>query len=364
MPTSSSLHDFLRDHGDRVIERWRHRLRESLGPDDRSRAELVDEMPAFIAEIVAALDPARPSALPDDSEIAPSHGRQRWRAGFDVDEVVREYGLLGDAILEAVNEGGGVISAREARILLTSLHTGAAEAVSAYVRRRDEDERQQGARHLSFIAHELRGPLSTAWTSLSIIQRTLEQAPTRAVELLDRSLIRLRELIDHVLVAGRLEAGMAPQYTRIAVGDLLRTIEADAAPQAEDRGLTIVTDVPAGLEVDGDERLLHSAIGNLVRHAVKFSARGGTVRLRSYAQGPEVVIEIEDTCGGLPPDVGPDLFEPFVQRASDRTGLGLGLAIVRQAVEAHRGSVELRDRPGSGCLFTVRIPAVRPEAAR
>ena len=361
MPTISSLHDFLRDRADSVIERWRHRLRERLGTDDLSRAELVDEMPAFVAELVAALDPARPSALPEDSQAAPQHGRQRWRTGFDVDEVVREYGLLGDTILEAVNDGGGTIPAREGRILLTSLHTGAAEAVNAYVRRRDEEQRQQGARHLSFVAHELRGPLSTAWTSLSIIRRTLDQAPTRAVELLDRSLTRLRELIDHVLVAGRLEAGVAPQYTRIAVHDLLHAVEFEATPQAEDRGLTIVTDVPAGLEVDGDERLLHSAIGNLVRNAVKFSERGGTVTLRSSTRGAEVIIEIEDACGGLPPDVGPDLFEPFVQRASDRTGLGLGLAIVRQAIEAHRGTVELRDRPGCGCVFTVRLPAVRPE---
>src|SRR5262249_23982946 len=236
MPTSSSLHDFLRDHGDRVIERWRHRLRESLGPDDLSRAELVDEMPAFIAEIVAALDPARPSALPDDSEIAQSHGRQRWRTGFDIDEVVREYGLLGDTILDAVNEAGTTLTAREARILLTSLNTGAAEAVNAYVRRRDEEARQQGARHLSFVAHELRGPLSTAWTSLGIVRRTLEHAPTRAFDPLDRSLVRLRELIDHVLVAGRLEAGVAPQYARIALDGLLRAVELDATPQAEDQG--------------------------------------------------------------------------------------------------------------------------------
>ncbi len=360
MPTITTLHDFLRDRGDSLIERWRHRLRERLGTDDLSRAELVDEMPAFVAELVAALDPARPSALPEDSEVAPQHGRQRWRTGFDVDEVVREYGLLGDTILAAVNDDGGTISAREARILLTSLHTGAAEAVNAYARRRDEEERQQSARHLSFVAHELRGPLSTAWTSLSIIRRTLEQAPLRAVELLDRSLVRLRELIDHVLVAGRLGGGVTPEYTRIAVAGLLRAVALDATPEAEDRGLTIVTDVSAGLELDGDERLLHSAIGNLARNAVKFSERGATVTLRGYARDTEVVIEVEDGCGGLPPDVGPDLFEPFVQRAADRTGLGLGLAIVRQAIEAHRGHVELRDRPGCGCVFTVRVPAVRP----
>jgi len=363
MPSISSLHEFLREQGDAVVERWRHRLRERLGAEDLTGAELSDEMPSFIAELVSALDPATESTLPEQSEAAPEHGRQRWRTGFDLDEVIREYGLLGDTILEIINDKGSTITAREARILLTSLHTGAAGAVSAYIERRNEEVRQQGARHLSFVAHELRGPLSTAWTALTIIRRTLEQAPPRAVELLDRSLIRLRELIDHVLVAGRLEAGAALQYTRIDLERLLRAVELDATPPAEDCGLTMTFDCPAGLEVDGDERLLHSAIGNLVRNAVKFSDRGGTVTVCARAAGDEVVIDVEDACGGLPPDVGSDLFEPFVQRATDRTGLGLGLAIVRQAIDAHHGSVQLRDRPGQGCVFTISLPAVHTDTA-
>jgi len=362
MPTISSLHDFLRDHGDAVIERWRHRVQEHLGIDDLSRAELVDEMPAFMAELVAALTSAATSDPPNDSRVASEHGRQRWRTGFDVDEVIREYGLLGDTILEAVNGAGASITAREVRLLLTTLYGGAAGAVSAYVRRRDDEARQQGARHLSFVAHELRSPLSTASTALGIVRRTLEHAPARAVELLDRSLTRLRELIDHVLVAGRLEAGAVPQYERIALDDLLRSLASDATPQADDRGLSLVVDVPPGLQMDGDERLIHSAMGNLLGNAVKFSPPDTTVTLRAHADGPEIVIDVEDSCGGLPPDIGPDLFEPFVQRGADRTGLGLGLAIVRQAIDAHRGKVELRDRPGHGCVFTVRLPAARAGA--
>src|SRR4029450_1507872 len=107
-----------------------------------------------------------------------------------------------------------------------------AEAVNAYVERRDDEARQQGARHLSFVAHELRGPLSTASAALGIGARTLEPPPARAVELLDRSLTRLRELVDHVLVAGRLEAGVAPKYERIALADLLRTVEVPGTPGA------------------------------------------------------------------------------------------------------------------------------------
>ena len=64
-------------------------------------------------------------------------------------------------------------------------------------------------------------------------------------------------------------------------------------------------------------------------------------------------------CGGLPDGASTELFEPFVQRGTDRSGLGLGLAIVRQAVEAHGGTVAVENLPGRGCVFTVRLPAAR-----
>jgi signal transduction histidine kinase len=316
-------------------------------------------MPAFVRELIASLGAGTGSALLNDSETAPAHGRQRYREGFDVDQVIREYGILGEVILEMVAEMDGTITAGEARILLTSLDTGAAEAVVEYGRKRDEEARQQNARHLSFVAHELRSPLGAAWTALDIVRRTLEQAPSRALELLDRSLARLRELIDHVLVAGRLEAGVAPQYGEVALEPLLHAVEADALPQADDRGLALVVDATPGLRVDADERLLLSAIGNLVRNAVKFSRAGGTITVRAREAGEDAVIRVEDACGGLPPGTGPEVFEPFVQRGDDRTGLGLGLAIVHQAVAAHGGTVELRNLPGTGCVFTIRLPRSR-----
>jgi signal transduction histidine kinase len=114
-----------------------------------------------------------------------------------------------------------------------------------------------------------------------------------------------------------------------------------------------------GLQVEGDERLLRSAIGNLVRNAIKFSEPGGTITVRGRAAGGTVTVEVEDACGGLPVESTSELFEPFVQRGADRTGLGLGLAIVRQAIEAHHGTVEVRNLPGRGCVFTARLPAMR-----
>jgi signal transduction histidine kinase len=68
------------------------------------------------------------------------------------------------------------------------------------------------------------------------------------------------------------------------------------------------------------------------------------------------LIEVEDECGGLPPGGAEALFRPFEQRGADRAGLGLGLAISRQAIARHGGTITVRDMPGRGCVFVVEIP--------
>lgn len=365
MPKQSNAHASLVERQRDIVARWRERVFERLGPDDLSRAELTNAMPAFVEELIAALDPSEdaPSPLPDDSATASRHGRQRLRLGFDVDEVVREYGILGETILEALRADGVALTSRDARVIFVGLNTGAAEAIGEYVQRRDAEARKQAAQHLGFIAHELRNPLGAAWTALAILRQVLTEPPGRALQFLERSLAQLRQLVDQVLIAGRLEADVDPEYQPVRLDDLMRDVELDSAAEAESRRVTLAVDVAENLACEADRRLLFSALTNLVRNAVKFSAPGGTVTVRIRADHGQIVVEVQDACGGLPPDAGTTLFEPFVQRGTDRTGLGLGLAIVKQAIEAHRGQVAVRDLPGNGCVFTARFPIAPPPAA-
>jgi len=78
--------------------------------------------------------------------------------------------------------------------------------------------------------------------------------------------------------------------------------------------------------------------------------------LKGYAAGDRVLIDVADECGGFPPGNAQELFQPFTQRATDRTGLGLGLAIARRAVKANRGKLYMRNLPGTGCIFTIDLP--------
>jgi signal transduction histidine kinase len=99
-----------------------------------------------------------------------------------------------------------------------------------------------------------------------------------------------------------------------------------------------------------------SALSNVVQNAIKFTRPGGSIVVRTHAEGGLVRLEAEDECGGLPPGTAEGLFQPFVQGARDRRGVGLGLAIVRRAAEAHGGTVRVQNKPGIGCVFIIELP--------
>jgi signal transduction histidine kinase len=110
------------------------------------------------------------------------------------------------------------------------------------------------------------------------------------------------------------------------------------------------------LAVDADPQLLASAVMNLLHNAFKNTRPHGAVILRARADGERLLLEIEDQCGGIPEGKG-DLFQAFGdRRGTDRSGLGLGLSIARQAVRAHGGDIIIRNMPGQGCVFTIGVP--------
>ena len=110
-----------------------------------------------------------------------------------------------------------------------------------------------------------------------------------------------------------------------------------------------------------DRELISSAITNLIHNAFKFTRPGTAVTLTAYAEADNLLIDIQDHCGGLGNINKEDMFLPFKQLNFEKsaTGLGLGLSISRRAVEANGGTLTVRDLPGSGCVFTISLPLHR-----
>lgn len=105
-----------------------------------------------------------------------------------------------------------------------------------------------------------------------------------------------------------------------------------------------------------DRPLLQAALSNLLQKAFKFSQANTTVTLRACSDDGYVLIDVQDHCGGLPQGGAERMFTPFTQRSEDKSGLGLGLSIARHTVEAQGGTLSVRDLPGIGCVFTIRLP--------
>jgi len=120
-----------------------------------------------------------------------------------------------------------------------------------------------------------------------------------------------------------------------------------------------VPPVDSTLMVRGDRELLLAALGNLLQNACKFTRANTEVTLNAYASGEFVLIEVKDHCGGLPTGSTEKLFAPFTQHSHDRSGLGLGLSVARQSVEAEGGTLTVLDAPGVGCVFTISLPGYR-----
>jgi signal transduction histidine kinase len=349
-----SLHTLLSEKRQQLLDRWATSARASVATP-MSQVELLDRMPLFLKELISALNPVV-APLPDGGNTnAEEHGAQRLRLGFDVGEVIREYGLLHEAILDIAAAEETLIEAKEARGLAAGINKGARDAVMEYQLQRETELQRQATEHLAFIAHELRNALASATMAFGIIARQ-RAAPSSATATLGRALLSLSTMIDNALSHASLTGGAAQRGERVELRALLAEIERDVAAEAEERGVTIAVEADP-IVTQADPRLLGSALSNLVRNALKFTRTDSTVTVRARKNEARILVEVEDECGGLPPGRSEELFRPFVQKGADRSGFGLGLAIARQAAESHNGTIKVRNLPGHGCIFVLDLPA-------
>jgi signal transduction histidine kinase len=353
-----TLFSVLKARRELLIACWTGKIRGAVNAS-LTNAELLDRIPAFVDEIIAALYPdAVP--LPTSSDNASEHGAQRLRLHFDVAEVVREYGLLHECIIEIARDARIPIGLGEQQVIARWLNVGIADALAQYVARRDHERDRQRSEYLGFIAHELRNPLSAARAAMQLLRgRRLGTGGAKTLDMLERSLRRVTEMIDNALSHASLTLGVDPRPEEVVLADLFRAIEIDASIEAQARDIRLSFQISGDLRLIADPRLLRSAIFNLVHNGLKFSEHGSGVTVTARREPERATIEVADACGGLPPGKVEDLFAPLVQRGENRTGFGLGLGIARQAVEAQGGTIAVRDRPGVGCVFRIALPQPR-----
>jgi signal transduction histidine kinase len=225
---------------------------------------------------------------------------------------------------------------------------------------------------LAMLSHELRTPLSAilGWTELLRSKERSPEFTRQALETIRRNARTQVALIDDLLEMSRIIAGrMRLEIQPVDLAGLVRAAVESARPTAEAKGvrLSLVLDFPHAA-IPGDPNRLLQVAANLLSNAIKFTPGGGRVAVSLRASGGQAELEVRDTGIGIAPDFLPHLFERFRQADASNTrqygGLGLGLAIVRQIVELHRGRVHAASAGvNRGAAFRVGLPLADPVQA-
>jgi signal transduction histidine kinase len=221
---------------------------------------------------------------------------------------------------------------------------------------------------LATVSHELRTPLTAILGWALIARRRSTSADViRALSTIERNARAQMRIIEDVLDVGRMLSGkMRLDISPTNVAEAIDGAVLAVRPAAESKQVSLAVTVADGVGViAADAGRLQQIVWNVLSNAIKFTPSGGHVELLAERVGATAVIRVRDDGQGIAPDFLPHLFEPFRQADSSvarrHGGLGLGLAIVRQLVEAHGGKITARsDGVGKGAAFCIELPARKP----
>jgi PAS domain S-box-containing protein len=218
---------------------------------------------------------------------------------------------------------------------------------------------------LANVSHELRSPLVGIRGYVELMRGgpPARETQQKWVDRILRNIARLERIIDGLLQMTALHAGLWPQRTGpVPVSRLVDSALATVKPQARNSDIDLVVEVPADLPaVLGDETQLTSVVINLLENAIKFSAEGSEVRLTAREVGAEeVAVRVEDQGVGIAPEHLEQIFERFFQVDSSSTraygGFGVGLAIVKEVIDAHGGTVRVDSELQQGTTVDLTLP--------
>jgi two-component system sensor histidine kinase KdpD len=224
---------------------------------------------------------------------------------------------------------------------------------------RDQERRRENL--VATLSHELRTPLTSLRMAVELLRKEGAAATPEQHSLLDTAhedVLRLQDVAQQFLDVARARAmAIAVGRGRVDLGTVVERVRTLFAIQADEKQVQITSELAPNAVLEGDETKLMWALSNLVANALRYTPRGGRIHVTTATTGDLVRVAVHDTGPGIPLEQQERIFERFTQLPGESGGAaGLGLAIVRDIVQAHGGRVHLESAPGAGTRFTLELP--------
>jgi two-component system phosphate regulon sensor histidine kinase PhoR len=362
------LAQLIEHERDALLAAWRAQVRALPAARGLDTPTLNDHIPHLLAELATALragsDETIAEALLDGSP--PSHGLQRVKDAFDIEEVVAEYNILRGCIHDLAARNGLSMQGRPFHVLNRVLDGAIGSAVRSFAAQKALEVQHRREEYLAFVAHDLRTPLFASSLSARVLEALLARdgsatpETTQKFKTLNRNLQQLKDLIEKVLHENtnlETEVGVKLERRRFDLWPLVEDLIHGLHPVAGTDSTRLINAIPEDFVVYADASLLWRVFQNLIANAISYTPRGEVVIGASMtAEGGTVECFVRDNGEGIPEDRRAAVFDKHETDPEKAGGWGLGLAIVKTFVEAHEGVVSLESEVGVGSIFRFTLP--------
>ncbi|HEY9815698.1 MAG TPA: sensor histidine kinase [Candidatus Obscuribacterales bacterium] len=352
---------------DILLAEWRAQVRALPAAQDLDAPTLNDHIPYLLTELAIALRSGSgetiAQTLVDDSSS--THGLQRVKDAFDIQEVVAEYNILRGCIHDLAERNGLSMQGRPFHVLNRVLNGAIGSAVQSFAAQKAIEIQQEREQYLSFVAHDLRTPLNAISLSgrvlETILTRNHAETPqaTQMIKILKRNVHHMETLISQVIEENTnlvTEVGVKLECRDFDLWPLVEALIHDLHPVAGTNTTRLTNTVPKDFVAYADASLMRRIFQNLIANAIAYTPRGEVIIGACKTDAGDVECFVQDNGDGIPPEICQTVFVKHETDPEKEGGLGLGLAIVKTFVEAHNGVVTVESELGVGSTFRFTLP--------
>jgi len=360
------LASLIRRERDTLLAEWRHEVRQLSVAHNLDVPTLNDHIPDLIEELACELEVCSDGSMIEGLKENPiTHGLDRLRLGFDVEEVVGEYNALRGVIQDLIERHDLRLRGAVNRTINRVIDVSIGLAVKTYAAQKALEIQQRREEHLTFVAHDLRSPLAAIAMAARLLEDTVpdvgkDERAAMLLETMHRNVARLNSLVVKVVQEeANLKAQVDEKVKRreVKLRSLVEALVSDLRPLADASNLSLLNKVPEELTAFADPNMLTLIFQNLISNAIDYTPNGEvTIGAKKVKESASIECWVSDNGAGIPADRLEKVFDKLETDPDKEGGLGLGLAIVKQFVEAHGGQVAVESELGQGSTFRFTLP--------